>query len=267
MFRCGDSLVLRFHPDEAERARLVAELTRRLAAAGAPVAAAVPSFDGRLVVPDAESGYAAHAHEAVQGWQVGGDGVTSARSRAWGQGLARLHQAAEQLDAPLAVPSWIDVVEGASGAIATQLRGLPTGTGVAGIVHGDPELDNVLWRDEDEPVFVDLDDASHSWFAADVCFALRDFAQPGRAPDSEREPVSSFLAGYRDVRPLADEELSWLPLFARAHAAVTLVGLEQTVAEPAAEDWPPWAYALRQRVEATARSLSAALAMEGAALA
>ena len=115
-----------------------------------------------------------------------------------------------------------------------------------GVVHGDPEVDNVIWDESGDPTFVDVDDVARSWFAADICFALRDF---------EGSPlVHEFVAGYREARPLSDEELAWFPFFRRAHALVTLAGLEPVVAEPIADDWPDWATALRTRLHEVAGS-------------
>jgi Ser/Thr protein kinase RdoA (MazF antagonist) len=118
------------------------------------------------------------------------------------------------------------------------VRELPTSPDVAGIVHGDPELDNVVWTDRATPVFVDLDDARRSWFGADVCFALRDFAERALAPEPHSEPVAAFLAGYRECRPLTDEEIEAFPLFARAHALITLARLTRGREERVSEEWP-----------------------------
>jgi len=272
VFVCGDGIVLRFRPhepDAIECAERIAALTERLAEAGAPVADAVRSLDGRLVVSDGNGGYVAHALELVHGRQLDATTVTIEEARGWGRGVALFHQAADRIEPAPVLPAWVDIVDEAArsleddlraigGSIVRGLRDLPNNNGVTGIVHGDPELDNVVWRDGD-PVFVDLDDAARSWFAADVCFALRDYAEPARSPDPGREPVSSFLAAYREARPLGEDELSWLPLFAAAHGVVTLARVERALAEPSAEDWPPWAHALRERLEGVAAGLRRAL--------
>ena len=139
-------------------------------------------------------------------------------------------------------------VGGGARRIVESLQDLPSRAGQVGLVHGDPELDNVVW-DAGEPTFVDLDGMSRSWFAADICFALRDVAV--------HEP---FLEGYREFRSLTDEELAWLPLFRRGHDLVTLAALER-IAEPDDEDWPPWAKQLNARlreiVERLRRSVGA----------
>lgn len=244
VFTC-DSGVLRFRPDGLESVRRVAGITSRLAEAGVSVAAPLPSSDGELAV--STDGYAATMLAAVPGRQVGTESLTPDLARAWGTGLARFHDAASRV----AAPAWLGVVADAARSLGghpllDELRGLPSSDEVVGVVHGDPELDNVIWN-EGDPIFVDLDDVSRSWFAADVAFALRDFADSPLAVH--------FVAGYREARSLTDDELAWLPLFRRAHALVTLARLQPVLAEPVADDWPDWAKALHDRVGHVAAEL------------
>jgi Ser/Thr protein kinase RdoA (MazF antagonist) len=258
VFICENG-VLRFRPQEAgSMLGRAVEATSRLVDAGVAVAAPVSSRGGDLaVLVEVDSRrYVATMSVAVAGRQVGEESLTPELARAWGGALARFHDAAATLEPPPSIPSWLSVVAEAAQTvgddqIVDQLRALPFSDEVAGLVHGDPELDNVIWNETGEPVFVDLDDLSRSWFAADTCFALRDFEGSPLADD--------FVGGYRDHRPLTDEELSWLPLFRRAHALVTLAGLEHILAEPAAEDWPDWAAQLRTRLEDVAARLRVTL--------
>jgi Ser/Thr protein kinase RdoA (MazF antagonist) len=70
---------------------------------------------------------------------------------------------------------------------------------------------------------------------------------------------SAFLAGYRSVRPLTDEELGWLPLLSRVAAWEDWHALQAHVREPLDPGWPEWALALdarlRSRVDRLASSL------------
>ena len=268
--------VLRFRPNwktATEKSRSIAELSSGLASAAAPVAPALRASDGRIVVPfrGACRGYVASLFAAVAGGQLEAGDITLRQARAWGRALARLHEIARGIDSVPRLPSWLDLVTQAArglldadlrpvgDAIVDALGRLPTDGAAMGVVHGDAELDNVIWAGRDRPIFVDLDDASWSWFAADVCFALRDFAGCAAIPAVESEPVASFIAGYRERRPLADEELAWLPLFARAHALITLTRLHGPRFEPVAADWPEWARAVRTRLERVAADLRGAL--------
>jgi Ser/Thr protein kinase RdoA (MazF antagonist) len=252
VFVC-DVGVLRFRPDDFESVHRVAEFASRLAEAGISLAAPARTMQGELAV--SVDGHGATMWAAVAGRQLDEGSLTPELARAWGTGLARFHDRATEVSAD--VPSWLEVVAGAAEAlrhepIVEDLQKLPASEELVGVVHGDPELDNVIWNETGEPVFVDLDDVSRSWFAADVAFALRDFVH---SPF-----VEHFAAGYREARPLSDDELAWLPLFRRAHALVTLARLQPVLAEPVADDWPDWAKALHARVGNVASELRAKLA-------
>jgi Ser/Thr protein kinase RdoA (MazF antagonist) len=86
-----------------------------------------------------------------------------------------------------------------------------------------------------------------------------DFAEGAQPPEAHSEPVVAFLAGYRECRPLTDEELEAFPLFARAHALITLARLTRGREERVSEEWPEWARLLRVRLDAVADDLRAAL--------
>ena len=246
VFVC-DAGVLRFRPGELSSFH-VAEATSRLAEAGISLAPPLRTAEGELAVT--VDAYAATMDAFVAGRQLDADSLTPDLARAWGAGLARFHDAASRVSPD--VPSWLDTVSEAvqalgHEAVVDDLHRLPSSDELVGVVHGDPELDNVIWNETGEPVFVDLDDLSRSWFAADVAFALRDFEDSPLAED--------FVECYREDRPLTDDELAWLPLFRRAHALVTLARLQPVLAEPIADDWPDWAKALHARVGSVAAEL------------
>ena len=271
----GDS-VLRLRPAGSgvlEDAHRIGDLAARIAAGGGPVASACASGEGTFAVEIGvgRARYVASMFLRIDGPVLDAASVTPAQAAAWGRGLARLHDAATRLDPPPSLPHWRELVQqatetlaggllaDASAGVAQEVARLGTGGDSFGIVHGDPELDNVVWH-VGTPRFVDLDDAAWSWFAADVAFALRDFAPPAGAPDTASQPSASFLAGYREIRPLTDEELTWLPVFGRAHALVTLARLQHTLDEPVDPQWPDWALELRRRIEGVAARLGAAFA-------
>jgi Ser/Thr protein kinase RdoA (MazF antagonist) len=267
--------VLRLRPQSDEafaQARKVAEHATRLAASAAPVAPAIASEDGALAtaVADDEGDYVATMFAAISGRQIEAESLRQEEARSWGRALAVVHDVASAVADQVTLRRWLDTVEEAvrllrSGELrevgvrlVDALGQLPSSAEWVGVVHGDPELDNVIWQDG-APVFVDLDDAGRSWFAADVCFALRDFAKRASSPDVEAEPVAAFLAGYRERRPLGEDEVAAFPLFARAHALITLARLERPRGEPIADDWPDWAKALRAKLDTVADELQAGL--------
>jgi Ser/Thr protein kinase RdoA (MazF antagonist) len=76
----------------------------------------------------------------------------------------------------------------------------------------------------DRSIAYDFDEAAVSWFAADIACAVRDLTDPAGHPAGEhRARLDAFMAGYRSRRPLDDQELGRLPLFAGLYAAASLV--------------------------------------------
>jgi Ser/Thr protein kinase RdoA (MazF antagonist) len=266
-------------PQDHDAAEVVAVLARGLAAAGVHVAAAKPSIATRLVevFDDDRQAYLATAYRYVSGDPVDASGLDQARAEAWGSLLASLHGVAGRVAVgwDVRLPSWDedrfteavaffadDSLKRLVDRTRTELARLSHDPQVFGVVHGDPELDNVVWSGKD-PVLVDLDDATCSWFLADVVFALRDFAPLAGPPDPDDPIVEGFIRGYRRVRSLTDEELLWMPLMARAHAMVTLARLQPVLAHPTEGDWPDWAHQLDARVRAKARELETVLLAMG----
>ena len=147
---------------------------------------------------------------------------------------------------------------GAVAEVRRALGELPDHPGVRGVLHGDAEVDNVV-RTPFGLVFVDTDDVHIGWFSADVAFALRAWAPPGGAPDPHDEVPANFLAGYRERRQITDEELSWMPLLARASALETLARLQPVLTCPAEPGWPEWAVELDGKVRARAAQLEEVL--------
>jgi Ser/Thr protein kinase RdoA (MazF antagonist) len=286
VFWCGVGGAADFHGDAVVRlvphavpsstsCADVALLSRALASAGGPVAPAIATDDGcwTVDVHDGGESYTAACYDAAPGARLEESQLSASQANAWGRALAALHEAGTRAPSAIStrLPDWHrDHVAGAIAALAgtelaacatevgTWLDGLPKGRDVHGLVHGDPELDNTIW-DGGSPTFVDFDEAAHSWFAADIGFALRDFASPAQGPDPSDPLVASFLAGYRTARPLPDAQIGWLPMFARAHALVTVAGLVPLLAEKPGADWPDWAQSLHQRLRALVDELSAQL--------
>jgi Ser/Thr protein kinase RdoA (MazF antagonist) len=221
-----------------------------LSAAGAPVAAPFPSLSGDLV--ETVDGYAVMALETVEGDPRDSDDVDPDVARRWGRTLADLHDRAAVAQADAEV-----VGAGPAGPVGEP--DLPRTPDVFGLLHGDPEADNLVWAADGTGTFVDPDDVHLGWFAADVAYALRDWAPPAGAPDLADPVPRAFVEGYRSRRPLRDEELGWLPLLARAAAVRTLHGLGPVLAEPVDPGWPDWAHDVRARVAARADALRRAL--------
>jgi Ser/Thr protein kinase RdoA (MazF antagonist) len=110
-------------------------------------------------------------------------------------------------------------------------------------------LDNMAWAG-DRPVAYDFDEAAISWFAADIASAVRDLTGPAAA--GYRPRLDAFIAGYRSLRPLDDQDLARLRLFAGLHAAASLVRIRRALGDPG-RDEPGWLAQLRGKLTETAR--------------
>ena len=246
----GRRLVLRMRPADGAGVDLVRRSARAaaaLSAAGAPMAAPVPARSGDLV--ETVDGYAVMALETVEGDPCGSDDVDRDRALRWGWTLADLHDRAGIVAARVGAPP-LDPADRPD---------LPRTPEVFGVVHGDPEADNLVWSADGAATFVDPDDVHEGWFAADVAYALRDWSPPAGAPDLAHPVPSAFVEGYRQRRRLGAEELGWMPLLARTAAVRTLEGLEPVLAEPVDPGWPEWAHDVRARVADRAAALRRAL--------
>ncbi len=264
-------VALRMRPDGDDAAGVLgrgARVARDWQAAGGPVAGAVRSVDDNLV--EVVGGYVVTALEAVEGDALDDDALEPAEAYGWGATVAGAHATGSRvegaglptteayLDVPAVVPA---AMADSAVELLAALAKLPRHVAVHGLLHGDPEPDNVV-AGPDGLVLVDPDDVRVGWFAADVGFALRAWApadDPCGVPDLTAPVPSAFLAGYRSVRPLTDEELGWLPLLARVAAWEDWCGLQAHVREPADRGWPAWALALDARLRARVDRLAAGL--------
>ena len=147
------------------------------------------------------------AQVAVEGDPRGSDDLDDDTARAWGILLADLHDRGATVQLPGAPSAYAEPPTGG-------LAGSPRTPPYVGLLHGDPEIDNVVWTAAGG-TFVDLDDVRHGWYVGDVGYALRDWAEPAGPPDLTAPVPRAFLAGYRSRRTLTDEELSWLPAWRR----------------------------------------------------
>ncbi|MFI5530682.1 phosphotransferase enzyme family protein [Kitasatospora sp. NPDC051853] len=242
----GARRYLRFVSDaygRAERLAGVAGLMARLHGAGAAVVRPVPAVSGELTVtvPTGLGPVCAMVVESAPGEALGVEELTGELAGEWGAALARLHREAAGTGPglPEAFGELSDVagmfgedaeLVAAVAELAGWMDRLPRDAGNWGVVHGDFELDNLAWSGG-RPTAYDFDEAALSWYAADIAFALRDLAgAEGRADYRE------FLEGYRTVRPLTDEDVARLPLFAGLNAAVSLVRITRALGRPGPDE-------------------------------
>ena len=265
----GGRRFLRFVPDTyrgrsdiAAAVRLMAQLSR----GGSAVVRPVASESGALTVTVPTRIGAMHAMmvEAAPGEEAGIADLTESRARRWGEALARLHRDASGLGAGLGesfgeLPGLARRFAGdtalveATLTLAGWMGSLPRDGNHWGVVHGDFELDNLAWVG-DQPIAYDFDEAAISWFAADIASAVRDLADPtGHAAGGHQARFGAFIAGYRSLRSLDDQDLGHLPLFAGLHAAASLVRITSALGDHG-RDEPPWLTELRGKLTEKARA-------------
>lgn len=266
--RRGPRVVLRMRPKELDGLEVLGRGSRAAHAwrtAGGPFVDAIPSLRGRFI--ESIRGYAVTAQVAAEGETLEDLGVTDAKAHEWGRALGRLHDAgsaSELLDLPISgqllretqfEPALASVAED----LRCQLGELPRHPAVYGVLHGDPEPDNVIVAAAGM-VLIDPDEVRCGWFVSDVAFALRAFADPaGQLVWAAGGVPAAFVDGYRSVRCLTGEELHWAGLFSRVAALEELSKLASLWSEPVCTSWPEWAVALHARVGTRAAALRARL--------
>jgi Ser/Thr protein kinase RdoA (MazF antagonist) len=261
-------VVLRLRPDDARGTAALSRSARAgelLAAHGADIAPAVRSRRGRLL--ERVPGYVAMASARVHGKVYDDDEVDEELAREWGAALAGLHTSAADVTG-LSPPDATSLLELVKARIIdvdprlaavldrthAELGALPRDSHVYGLLHGDPEIDNLVWTDEG-PRFVDLDDVRRGWFVSDVGFALRAWSTPVDGLHLGHPIAAAFIAGYRSRRTLTDESLEWLPLLTRAAELESLGEWQPMLIEDLDPSWPSWAAHLQERVRARAADL------------
>jgi Ser/Thr protein kinase RdoA (MazF antagonist) len=75
-----------------------------------------------------------------------------------------------------------------------------------GLIHGDLMPENIL-ADVSGIRVIDFDDCGFSWFVNDLATAVTMHL----GSDQFDDLCSAWISGYRTVRPITDEELSFLP--------------------------------------------------------
>lgn len=225
-------------------AEIVAELDLldALAAGNLPVPGVVPLRTGnRLLTIRAPEGI---RHAVLSTFVPGsplGRQPEPEPARSYGRAIARAHAIADALPAPLARPR-IDVEEllirplAAFAAVAEhrpadvselsevvarlarQIEAFPIEAPSYGLVHGDVIPSNALVGPTGEVALLDFDFCGYSWRAYDIATYLGE----ARYWDASPAVAKAFLAGYEEVRPLANWEQAALPVFESARHVFVL---------------------------------------------
>lgn len=258
--------VLRFNRvSERSRANVEGEIAfmDHLRALGVPVPRAVRSLTGRQVehVRTSLATYHAVVFEAFQGLQHELEDLTIEQFSRWGAALGDLHCAArsfrgsgrpslrERVKAlERQLPPGEHAARRALGQVNARLQDIPTEGRAFGVIHGDFELDNIIWSGSTIGT-VDFDDCAWGWFGADIAFALRDlFEDSADNVDWDDRRALAFLQGYRTSSPLSEGDLAHIPLFVQMHNLMTFARLLSTLDVAEGDPVPEWLEAVRQRL-------------------
>lgn len=277
----GSERFLRFARN-AERTRETIEgeieLLEWLAERGVSVARPVRSRSGNRIetIETSLGTFHAVAFERLLGRHRELGEMDAGCFHAWGAALGRLHAAMADYAGPALAtrPSWRDHLDQARryipsdkatirrelDEIAVAIEALPADRECCGLIHGDFELDNLVWPDQGNgtPGILDFDDGSRHWYAADLAFALRDLFDRGADPSDPS--VGAFVRGYRAHFPLNDELLAAVPLFSRLSRLLTCTRLARSLDLPDRSDQPAWLRRLRGKFEARIATYVATLA-------
>jgi Ser/Thr protein kinase RdoA (MazF antagonist) len=199
--------------------------------------------------------YHAVVFEGLQGSQYDSDDdLSEATYRAWGQGLARLHQASTSFPNHPIRGIWQETIQ-------TLLKILPSEesklaevlqSGLAwlntlpgedyGLIHGDFELDNLVWEGEQLQA-LDFDAATYSWYGVDIAITLQEISM------HDTPQTAWFLEGYAAVRSLPDRLRENVSRFWDLLLAVKMGRLLLAYANVYEQDCPKWLAEMRSRHE------------------
>jgi Ser/Thr protein kinase RdoA (MazF antagonist) len=245
--KAGKPYFLRFnHSTERtiDRIRAEVDLLNHLSATELAIAKPVPSIAGNFVesVPTSLGVFYAVVFEGLTGMQYEIEELTPESFLQWGKALGELHKASQGYQEANR-PTWKDHLAMVSEYLPTaeqsaqmalrqlqaQLAQLLISESNYGLIHFDFELDNLVWSG-DKVGIIDFDDSAYYWFVADIAFALRDlFEDQAEKVDLRNGSFQNFLAGYRQVKEITQEDLELIPLFLRLHNLITFAKLCRTL--------------------------------------
>jgi Ser/Thr protein kinase RdoA (MazF antagonist) len=141
------------------------------------------------------------------------------------------------------------------------MANLPRTPDTFGLIHGDFELDNLIWRN-DMISILDFDDSSFLWYAADVASAVRDLFD-GEVSISDQR-FQAFVGGYRESHPLSEVSLAQAPLFMRFVRLWEYARLVRSLDLAADPTQATWLVALRDKLTLRAAEYRVALELRHA---
>ena len=128
------------------------------------------------------------------------------------------------------------VLEREADELLALLSGIDPAPAHQGLIHGDFQLENLVWRDERIGI-LDFGSASRHWWAADIAFALADTAVDGQSLAGQ-PAAQGFLEGYHRHWSLDEGVLTHLDTFLRCHRYGQAAGIARALDLDAGEPTP-----------------------------
>jgi Ser/Thr protein kinase RdoA (MazF antagonist) len=110
------------------------------------------------------------------------------------------------------------VILAARAAVCERLGQFGTKPARFGLIHADLGFENALVQPNGKTVVIDFDDCGPSWYLYELASAL--YPLEGIASFPARRDM--LAAGYREVRPLPDDDVAELPTFLMCRRLATL---------------------------------------------
>ncbi len=207
------------------------ELLDYLRARSSPVAAPVLTKEGQLyfIVPDAQGERVAALFTYAKGYPVVRP-ISEQVSSKFGQVIGQLHESSAQfvcsqqrplLDLPYlldeslaAIEEFVDVqgmdyLRTIQSRLQRVIPELPRDAPAWGICMGDVNLNNFHINDDGDITLFDFDQCGFGFRA----FEIGKFASSLPRDSQKMSLLNAFLAGYRQVRGLTEQELSAIPWY------------------------------------------------------
>jgi Ser/Thr protein kinase RdoA (MazF antagonist) len=209
----------------------------------------------------------------LQGSQKAIEQLSTAQFEIWGATLGKLHALLHLYqDSRLSArETWRDHLTMAQSYLPKDEPGiqaefdhitsfvstLPVTATNCGLIHGDFELDNLFWQDDDTIAMLDFDGCSYYWYVADIAFALRDLFEAG--VDLSNPSFHAFIRGYAEHYSLDEELISHLPTFMRLVNLLMYAKLMRAMDLVQDQDYPEWCTLLLAKLENVVRNYKASL--------
>lgn len=252
--QAGEPRYLRLaHERERSKAFIQAELDfiQHTTTVGLMAARPIPSTNGTLIesVYDGDQHYYAVVFDALQGEQPEIEELDDNMFRAWGRSLALLHEASRTFELHPTRPTWQEQIAALLETLPPDeaeltriiqagldwMKELPTQD--YGLIHGDFEMDNLVWDGQEFQV-LDFDAGVYTWFAADIAIALQDVWLD--QCDQREERLKWFFEGYARISKLPNTLQQCVPRFINLLIAVKVAQLLQAYSTTSGDGQPAW---------------------------